>query len=59
MRIAKTDQTVRMPRLIRAFAGCTDNYVGFVMMRLEFIPFLFSTALFGPVFSFFMYIKKV
>ena len=34
MRTAKTDQTGRMPRLIRGFAGRKDHFVGFVMRRL-------------------------
>ena len=29
-----SDHTGRMPRLICVFAGCTDNFVGFVMRRL-------------------------
>ena len=29
-----SDQTGRMPRLIRVFAGRTDHFVCFVMMRL-------------------------
>ena len=33
-RTAKTDQTGRMPRLIRVFAGRTCHFVGFVMRRL-------------------------
>ena len=31
---AKTDQTGRMPRLIWVFKGCTDDFVGFVVLRL-------------------------
>ena len=31
-----SDQTWRMPRLIRVFAGCTCHFVGFVMRRLRF-----------------------
>ena len=31
---AKTDQTGWMPRLIRAFAGHTRHFVGFVMLLL-------------------------
>ena len=34
-RTAKTDQTGRMPRLIRVFAGRTYQFVGFVMRRLN------------------------
>ena len=34
MRTAKTDQTGRMPRLIRVFAGRTCHFVGFVVRRL-------------------------
>ena len=30
------DQTGRMPRLIRVFAGRTDHFVGFVMRRLNY-----------------------
>ena len=30
------DQTGRMPRLIRVFAGCTCHFVNFVMLRLIF-----------------------
>ena len=37
MQTAKTDQTVRMPRLIRVFDGCTGHFVGFVMLWLIFI----------------------
>ena len=29
-----TDQTGRMPRLIRVFAGCTGHFVGFIMWQL-------------------------
>ena len=32
-----SDQTVRMPRLIRVFAGRTCHFVGFVMRRLNYI----------------------
>ena len=32
-----SDQTVRMPRLIRVFTGCTCHFVGFVMRRLNYI----------------------
>ena len=35
MRTAKTDQTVRMSRLIRVFAGCTYHFFGFVMRWLK------------------------
>ena len=35
MRIAKTDQTRRMLRLISAFAGRTGHVVGFVVRRLN------------------------
>ena len=31
-----SDQTGRMPRLIRVFAGCTCHFVGFVMRRLKY-----------------------
>ena len=37
-----SDQTGRMPRLIWVFAGCTDHFVGFVMRRLIWAPFLFE-----------------
>ena len=37
MRTAKTDQTVRMPRLIWVFAGRTCHFVGFVMRRLKLL----------------------
>ena len=36
MRTVNTDQTGRMPRLIRVFAGRTDHIVGLVMRRLIF-----------------------
>ena len=37
MRTVKTlDQTGRMPRLIRVFAGRTGHFVGFVVLRLIF-----------------------
>ena len=32
--IKDTDQTGRMPRLIRVFAGRKGHFVGFVMRRL-------------------------
>ena len=32
MRTVKTDQTGRMPRLIRVFAGRTCHFVGFVKL---------------------------
>ena len=32
---AKTDQTRRMPRLIRVFAGRKGHFVGFVIRRLS------------------------
>ena len=35
-RTAKTDQTGRMPRLIRVFAWRTCHFVGFVMRRLTY-----------------------
>ena len=35
MQTAKTDQTGRMPRLIRVFAGRTGDFVCFVMRRLK------------------------
>ena len=31
-----SDQTGRMPRLIRVFAGCKGHFVGFVMRRLNY-----------------------
>ena len=31
-----SDQTGRMPRLIRVFAGRTYHFVGFVMRRLKY-----------------------
>ena len=34
MRTVKTDQSGRMPRLIRVFAGHTCHFVGFVMRWL-------------------------
>ena len=34
---ANSDQTVRMPRLIRVFAGRTCHFVAFVMRRLNYI----------------------
>ena len=37
MRLVKTDQTGRMPRLICVFAGCTCQYVGFVTRRLIYV----------------------
>ena len=33
-----SDQTGRMPRLIRVFAGRTGYYDGFVMLRLNLFP---------------------
>ena len=30
-----SDQTGRMPRLIRVFTGCTCHFVGFVMRHLN------------------------
>ena len=36
MRTAKTDQTVRMHRLICVFAGRNGHFVGFVMPRLMY-----------------------
>ena len=33
---ADSDQTGRMPRLIKVFAGRTDHFVGFVMPWLNF-----------------------
>ena len=35
-RISKTDQNGWMPKLIQVFAGCTDYFVGFVMLWLNF-----------------------
>ena len=32
-----SDQTGWMPRLIRVFAGCTNNFVCFVMLQLSLI----------------------
>ena len=32
-----SDQPGRMPRLIRVFAGRKDNFVGFVMRRLNYL----------------------
>ena len=31
-----SDQTGRMPRLIRVFAGCTDHFVGFVVLWFKY-----------------------
>ena len=36
-------QTGRMPRLIRVFTGCTDQFVGFVMRRLICRVYLTNT----------------
>ena len=36
MLTVKTDQTGRMPRLIRVFAGCTCHFVGFVLRWLKY-----------------------
>ena len=36
-RKAKTEQTGWMPRLIWVFAGCRGHFVGFVMLRLNFV----------------------
>ena len=36
----KTDQTGRMPRYIRVFAGCTGHFVGFVVLQLMFAYFV-------------------
>ena len=36
MQAAKADQTGQMPRLIGVFAGRTCQFVGFVMLRLNF-----------------------
>ena len=36
MRIANSDQTGQMPRLIWVFAGCTGHFAGFVMRQLIF-----------------------
>ena len=47
MRIAKTDQTGQMPRLIRDLAGCTGHFVCVVMLQLIFnsiIPYANSTC---------------
>ena len=46
----KTDQTGRMPRLIRVFAGRTNHFVGFVMRWLKCQPVLQYTSLQEPVF---------
>ena len=46
MRAAKTDQTGRMPRLIWVFAGCTDHFVGFVVLRQKYVFFFFPFS--GP-----------
>ena len=43
MRTAKTDQTGRMPRLIRVFAGRTCQFVGFVMRRLNYVSCMLVT----------------
>ena len=37
MRTAKTDQTLRMPRLIWVFAGHTGHFVGFVVLWLNLV----------------------
>ena len=44
-----SDQTGRMPRLIWFFAGCTCQFVGFVMRRLKYPPYLFFWVSLGSV----------
>ena len=41
---SKTDQTVWMAMLIRVFAGRTDHFVGFVMLKLisVSVPYKYS-----------------
>ena len=52
-RTAKTDQTGWMPRLIRVFAGHTDNFVGFVVRWLIFLCHEYQPSLFPclPLFA--------
>ena len=45
MQTAKTDQTGRILRLIWVFAGPTDHFVGFVVLRLESVQELHSTKI--------------
>ena len=52
MRTAKTDQTGRLPKLIRVFAGRTCHFVGFVMKRLIWFTCILFHRTFYPFFKF-------
>ena len=56
IRTAKTDQTGRMPRLIRVFAGRTGHFVGFVMLSLKcfYVVALARVAVLRLIFDLFM-----